>query len=145
MLFGKLPFSKVQVQHGDVSEPRLADNVNISSSAKDLLLKLLSNSKEKRVSASESLQHSWFSCEELEPMEEDQGGDQPLSRVSLSPGHCLATVLNKMREEDDKLENDIDVCRHSPVSVFEKMDEAYKEKQIQILRTQLGHQLGQHG
>mmetsp|Transcript_29654 Transcript_29654/g.63087 ORF Transcript_29654/g.63087 Transcript_29654/m.63087 type:complete len:208 (-) Transcript_29654:67-690(-) len=196
MLFGKLPFSKAQVKEGDVSEPRLGTTVRISTQAKDLLLKLLSNCKETRATAAEALQHDWFSESDDQPLEEerprvDSGGgagvhgvhgvevgdaQQGLSRVSLSPGEALAGVLNRMREEDDaregKEEEEGDdgegasgqhtrssgsgdsadshgpgfggrMHRPSPISVFGKMDDKYKDKQLSILRTHLANQLGE--
>ncbi len=119
MLFGKLPFSKQQVKDGDVSEPRLGTTVRISRSAKDLLQRLLSSSKETRATASEALEHAWFGPPEAPGGEGQQelprtrsgggsldGLQQGLARVSLSPGEALAGVLNRMREEDDAREEE---------------------------------------
>ncbi|QDZ21293.1 serine/threonine protein kinase [Chloropicon primus] len=149
MLFGKLPFSKIQVQQGDVSEPRLGGD-KISLAAKDLLSKLLSAAN-KRLTASESLKHPWFTGE-LDAVEESEEDELPLSRVSLSPGPDLAKMLSRMREEDDKLEENLEpaqadgednsLSRPSPISALNfGGDSPFKSRQLSILRMHLEEQL----
>ena len=150
MLFGKLPFSKSQVQEGQVSQVDiyLGRGREISPQAKDLLFALLSKKKEKRATAFEALSHPWFTDAALK-RQRSNSEVLPLSKVSLSPGENLAKVLSKMREEEDREEEEkrrLDfgaaMKRPSPISVFDKFEsQASKEKTISILRLHLAEQL----
>ena len=69
LLFGECPFAgcklNIPAKKAILKLPKcideLSENKNISDNCKDLLLKLLTPEKEKRISAVDALQHQFFS------------------------------------------------------------------------------------